>query len=441
MLLAGLLGGPEIEKARFSDKPNEEKMKQRYDSMGAFLESLGISPDNIENITEDFIVTVIPTVNGSHSVSAIIDLKRLRELKRNGENIATTNEPVIFIFDSSRIIGNPDPTYKEHNLGNIQKNCIVVNMDIQDLGSCWYHAVSSTVAVARNPDILGDFRESARVERNNKGGQSPRELSESKDKLPTEFETRQMLQLQKIAKGYRIGVINGQLTSKLIVLDYIRNKMEEFLDNSKLLGAFEERINTLTKRKEKEMGANFSTKAREKLVKYKNQLSREIGKITLEFIRKKYNTKAGLEGETFLQALEGVKVLYNMKNEFSKMLLRAEKVESGLLEIRKPVTPKGRPGSAIGGDKGNRTVSSATVAPSGSVLSSLKIASISSARGKNKSSGGSETPTTVKELPTASGVLGAISLEYSRESAKRQAILYESTRALDRKTPGGVIGK
>ncbi|MDR2777349.1 MAG: hypothetical protein LBB24_01095, partial [Rickettsiales bacterium] len=150
MLLADLRD-PKIRVVRFSDQPpNEEKMKQRYDNVGALLESLGINPDTIENTTEDFIVTVISTTNGKHAVSAIIDLKRLRELKRESEDIATTDEQVIFIFDSSRAVG--DPEYKEYNLGNIQeKNCMVVNGSIQNLGSCWYHSASSTIAVAENP--------------------------------------------------------------------------------------------------------------------------------------------------------------------------------------------------------------------------------------------------------------------------------------------------
>jgi hypothetical protein len=335
MLLASLKDS-ELRRVRFSDKKfNTRKMEKLYENMGTFLEFLGINLNNLDSISGDFIITTIATTSEAHSVTVIIDLKRLRELKDNGEDITTTNKRVMFIFDGSRIIG--DPRYRQHNLGNIQKNCVVVNQNIQGLGSCWYHAVSSTMAMARNSDIFGSLRDGTVAEWDNNSGeqvlQSPFRIG---GKLPTRFEIEHMLQLQEIANEYNIGVINDQLISKLIVLRHVRDMMENFLDDRELFNVFEERIDTLVERREKEEEANFDDDTRKNLgQKYKNQLPGKIEKIIPEFIREKYSIRADTEGERFLLALERVKALYDIESEFSEMLLQVESTRNniGLLEI------------------------------------------------------------------------------------------------------------
>ncbi|MDR2777536.1 MAG: hypothetical protein LBB24_02075 [Rickettsiales bacterium] len=125
ILLAGLEDS-EIKMVRFScDESCSEKIKQYYDSVGALLGYIGINLKSIGNIDGDFIIIDISVLSGVHSVSVVIDLKKLRELKGQGKDIATTDELFIFIFDSSRVIGNSE--CEENNLSNIQKNCVFVN--------------------------------------------------------------------------------------------------------------------------------------------------------------------------------------------------------------------------------------------------------------------------------------------------------------------------
>jgi hypothetical protein len=412
--------------------------------VGDLLESLGTSPNNIENITGDFIVTVISTTNGKHAVSAIIDLKRLKELKREGKGIATTNEQVIFILDSSGVTNNHGR--REFNLGNIQKkNCMVFSQDIQNLGSCWYHAANSALVVVKNPNILRDLREGVRVKQNKLGRWRPAwELSELEYEALTKLNAEQMLQLQRTANRYGIGQVDGQTTSKLIVREHIRGGLKRSSADDTLLSTFEKRISTLIEKRGKEMGANFSEETRKSLgEEYKNTLSGEIGKITPESIRKEYGTEADPEGEEFLWALERTKVFHDMERKFSEVLSRIELVRNdmGLLETRKPLTLESGFGSA-GGDKNrDRTVSSTTIAPPNAVPSSSRAEGLSNAGDDNKNSRESSTLTAAEELSTASSVLGALSLKGSRELAREQAILDMSTGVLDGRASGGGIDR
>ncbi|MDR2777537.1 MAG: hypothetical protein LBB24_02080 [Rickettsiales bacterium] len=195
------------------------------------------------------------------------------------------------------------------------------------------------MAMAKNPDICKNLRKNAVVKQDGPGGRFVWEFFRFADGLLNIFEVEQVLQLQKVAMGNGIGTINGLSMSKLVVLESIRYGMEKLLVDDELLSTSEKRINTLIEGREKELGANFSEETKKSLrEEHKNQLSRGIGKITPELIRGEYydpSDGAGdSEGEKFLQILERVKVLHDKESEFAKMLSRAEKAESGLLEIR-----------------------------------------------------------------------------------------------------------
>jgi hypothetical protein len=148
------LAGADGEKLKRMRFQSEEKPS--YDSMTSFLKSLGITSENIESISEDFITVPVSTVKSfGNTVCFLIDLKKIRETK--WENLDNSSKTLIYCLDSSNAIGNPseeDDNVANTSFGQITRNIRVVRNYFQEGGSCWYHAPIATLAAAGAPEII-----------------------------------------------------------------------------------------------------------------------------------------------------------------------------------------------------------------------------------------------------------------------------------------------
>ncbi|MDR2777650.1 MAG: hypothetical protein LBB24_02690, partial [Rickettsiales bacterium] len=345
LVLLATLENSRFKLVRFcSERLSREKMEWHYENLERFLRFVGIDPGNIDNLRENFISVVISTTDLQHAVSVIVDLRILRMARNQSGSINAITKPIIIVFDSSRIIGSPE--HKECNLGNIQKHCAFVNRNIQNLGSCWYHAVSATMAVVNDTDIYEGIMGSSVVKKYGLLGSYVWEFCESMDGLLNEFEIKQIQQLQIIANKNGIETIGGQLTSKLLVLESVRNDAEELLRNNReSLAVFGRRITVLIRKKEEGMRANFKGKIKNNLKrKYTGQLSKEIKKITPEFIRGKYNIRMSSREEKFLRAIEKAKVFRTVENKLKSTLSQVNRARNNekLLQIRRFVAAENR---------------------------------------------------------------------------------------------------
>jgi hypothetical protein len=350
ILLVGLKGS-NIKMVRFFVyKFNKEEMKLCYSSVRAFLESINIGLGDIGSIKENSIsvamMITITEIDKGHAFSAIIDIKMIKELVYGGKDINATTKPVIFIFDSSNTI--IDRFFGWDSFGNIRKNCVLINREMQRLKVCWYHAASATIVASRNPNICEDLRRNVIVKLNNpREQQSLWMLSGLTDTLLTKFETEQILQLRTTAKENDFEVVDDLLISKRVVRYNIISMSMQFLNINKLVEVFEGRAIALIK-KEEEVGASFSEETKNSLRKeYVARLLEGTKNITLELVRGRcYNDPLGARArpqeEEFFLVMERIEVLYSVENELLQKLLEIRGLRAAESELNSNVGEKDR---------------------------------------------------------------------------------------------------
>lgn len=183
-------------------------------SLELYLNSLGLTIKNSsknKNLTPiefllkngiDYFAINMVTIAKGHQISCIFDLKKIK----NDENY------FIYVYDSSRTID-----YSRNNLGVLQKYTKIFSHDQQELGSCWYHAVSSAIIAAKYPEIIEKIRTGL-----------IKTVKSKKDSEFNDFEILQIIKLQEIAENFGVGRIgNGILGGKFIrprMIDQIINK-------------------------------------------------------------------------------------------------------------------------------------------------------------------------------------------------------------------------
>ncbi|MDR1494793.1 MAG: hypothetical protein LBI29_02010 [Rickettsiales bacterium] len=187
-----------------------------YRNISSLLGSIGIS--NLDSIKEDYIVVQLDTLKKNHAVSAIIDIKKLKDLRTKGINIDRTEEKFLYIYDTGGIIDS----HADNNLGNLMKNSKTVSQNQQKGGSCWFNAAITAIAAAQNNDAVKDISE----QRGN-----------------TALEIKQMLTMQEFSKKYGIvNILDGKSTTDYVVDDDFRERIINLAKKEKILNRIEQRV-------------------------------------------------------------------------------------------------------------------------------------------------------------------------------------------------------
>jgi hypothetical protein len=220
LLLSSVDRVEQLKKTRFQlhyMREDEDSLKKDYGSLKNLLESFGI--DNINEVKEDYTSLKVDTIPPKHAVSVILDIKKMKDLmKETGKedlDEAVASEKVIHCFDSSRAVGchvMVDGLETYFDMGALTKNCDFVNLTQQNFGSCWFHALASTLTALRYPELIERIRDEEielydikhRTLKNN-------------DKL-NEFQLRQMNTVREISKKFDIGLTeDGREVIDLII--------------------------------------------------------------------------------------------------------------------------------------------------------------------------------------------------------------------------------
>jgi hypothetical protein len=198
-------------------------LNESYESLKNFLESIGIG--DIKEIKKDYISMKISAKPQEHAVSVILDIKKMKELmKKTGRNLdeAIAGEKVIYCYDSSRVLGCPvienSPEAYYYNMGALTKNCDFVNLRQQELSSCWFQAVASTLTAMKHPEIVKKIAD-GEIELYD----TKYRLVDSYNRL-NEFQLKQINTIIEISKKFNIEF--GWIIKKPIDL-IIYNQMKE----------------------------------------------------------------------------------------------------------------------------------------------------------------------------------------------------------------------
>jgi hypothetical protein len=218
LLLSSVDTVGQLKRTRFQldylgEKPNV--LEKDYGSLKNFLESVGI--DNIGNVKEDYISLKVSTIPLGHVISAVLDIKKMKELiKETGKkdlDEAVASEKVIYCYDGSRLLGYPvigaDPE-ASYSMGALDKNCDLVNLEQQELGSCWFQAVAATLTAMKYPEVVKKITD-GEIEFYD----TDHDLIEEDDRL-NEFQFRQLSTIIEISKKFDIRL--AQDNNKLIDL-------------------------------------------------------------------------------------------------------------------------------------------------------------------------------------------------------------------------------
>ncbi|MDR2077562.1 MAG: hypothetical protein LBP39_01190 [Rickettsiales bacterium] len=230
ILLSSIDGVEELKKTRFqlsSTREGEDSLRKEYGSLRDFLESIGIY--NINSVEEDYISLVTNTIPPGHAVSVILDIKRMKELKNlqpeKSLDEAIADKKVIHCFDSSRLLGYPvtgNSSVTHYNMGTLDKNCNFINLFQQNLGSCWFHAMASTLTVLKHPEIVKKIRD-GEIELYD----IKHDLIKKGDRL-NEFQLRQMNTIREISKKFDIeSMLGNRETVDLIIYDQIKEEVKK----------------------------------------------------------------------------------------------------------------------------------------------------------------------------------------------------------------------
>ncbi|MDR2077495.1 MAG: hypothetical protein LBP39_00845, partial [Rickettsiales bacterium] len=106
LMLSSIDRVEELKRTRFQleyTRKGEDSLRKEYGSLKDFLESVGI---NINTVEEDYISLKVDTIPPDHTVSVILDIKKMKELKNlqpeKSLDEAIADKKVIHCFDSSR---------------------------------------------------------------------------------------------------------------------------------------------------------------------------------------------------------------------------------------------------------------------------------------------------------------------------------------------------
>jgi hypothetical protein len=197
----------QLKKTRFQlhyTREAEDSLKKDYGSLKNLLESVGI--DDTDSIKEEYLSMNVTTIPTRHAISVILDIKKMKDLMKETSkkdlDEAVASEKVIHCFDSSRILGytvKVNDSLVRYNMGALHKNCDFVNVVQQELGSCWFHAVASTLTAMKHPELVEKIRN---------GEIKPYNVEhralENNDKI-NDFQLRQMNTIRKMSEKFNIG--------------------------------------------------------------------------------------------------------------------------------------------------------------------------------------------------------------------------------------------
>ncbi|MDR2777854.1 MAG: hypothetical protein LBB24_03735 [Rickettsiales bacterium] len=249
--IANLDSPEEFRRVRFADPL--AILTTKYRNLESFLGFFGINSHNIGNIEGDFFTAAISQTEANHVVNVTVDLKRIRELLEAGKTLNTIKDIVLFYFDSDRY-GN------EKNFGEILKLGRFVNRKEQKRGTCWYHALTATITMAKNRYLF------QRIKKNRiKLYKKNEKVNMAMGELPNEFEVRQTLEIQPIAIRGDIGNISGESLAENIVNENYEGTIARYLSNGILMSTFSAMADKMFLEKEKELGENLRMRPRKSL--------------------------------------------------------------------------------------------------------------------------------------------------------------------------------
>ncbi|MDR2077823.1 MAG: hypothetical protein LBP39_02550 [Rickettsiales bacterium] len=331
LLLSSVDTVEQLKKTRFQlyyTKEGEDSLKKDYGSLKGFLESFGI--DNINEVKEDYLSLKVDTIPPKHTVSVILDIKKMKDLmKETGKkdlDEAVASEKVIHCFDSSRFLGYPvteDSPETCFNIGALDKNCDFVNLEQQELGSCWFHAVASTLTAMKYPELVEKI-EDGTIELYDTGHDSIREG----DKL-NEFQLRQMNTIREISKKFDIGLTKDDREVIDLIID---NQTQEEVGKMPFPDVLREVLGIKTENKAEEMDdgkgqSDFSYRVR--VIDGRNRAIEKLSKKTEsneKVILKELETQRGfLTQNGKRRGVDDNAVHYGKKSKFDTFTSREEK--------------------------------------------------------------------------------------------------------------------
>ncbi|MDR2077744.1 MAG: hypothetical protein LBP39_02130, partial [Rickettsiales bacterium] len=329
LLLSSVDTMEQFKKTRFQlhyTKGVEDSLKKDYGSLKNLLESVGI--DSIDEVKEDYISLVADTVPLGHAFSVILDIKKMKELvKETGKDLdeAVSSKKVIHCFDSARVLGDSlvteDETYRD--MGALTKNCDFVNLMQQDLGSCWFHAVASTLTAMKHPELVQRIR-NGEIELYD----IEHILIRDSDKL-NEFQFRQMNTIIEISKKFNIELTDDNRAAiDLTIYDKMQEKVEETVpDITRIVlgSALDNKIREQTKNNKS--GEAFRRRQEEKL---RTNFTREKGESDFAY-RVRFEDKVSEEANKHRKALDIRKDdIEKLKAEKNPILYKGKSADDSL---------------------------------------------------------------------------------------------------------------
>jgi hypothetical protein len=230
LLLSSVDTVEQLKKTRFQlyyTKEGEDSLREDYGSLTNFLKSVGI--DSIGNVEDNYISLRIEILPQGHAVSVILDIKKMKELmEETGKkdlDEAIGNEKVIHCFDSSRTLGCPvagdNSKTNYNNIGALGKNCDFVNLEQQELYSCWFQAAAATLTALKYPEVVKRIT-NGEIELYNVEHRLAGE-----DDEPNEFQFRQMHTIIEVSEKFNIGPMeDNREPIDVLIRDNMKTKVE-----------------------------------------------------------------------------------------------------------------------------------------------------------------------------------------------------------------------
>ncbi|GHU29041.1 hypothetical protein FACS1894152_7250 [Bacilli bacterium] len=175
--MANTESAEQLKKTRF------QTTRYGYDqnkNMTSLLRSIGIY--DVNKIEDNYIVTQLGVPG--HVIASIIDIGTIRSLKAHGIDIDTSDETMLYAYDSNRCISHYDEirnygefakklqnspktnwmlhyrarkilrNQNESNFGGVLKNTKFINRDQQQYGTCWFQSAVSALTMSEEPDLI-----------------------------------------------------------------------------------------------------------------------------------------------------------------------------------------------------------------------------------------------------------------------------------------------
>ncbi|MDR3079094.1 MAG: hypothetical protein LBU15_03570, partial [Rickettsiales bacterium] len=239
MLLANMESIDELRRIRFSSEYfNPKDLK----NVTSFLESIIMDEQSVLATTENYVSVYVSP--GGHAAAVILDLEEMRKIVRDaGWNALNgTDTTLFYIYDSGAIFGSRYYGGKyEKVLDVIMKKGLRINMNVQELGSCWFYALAAQVTAMKNPHLVANLKSGGiKLHSLSKDGGLP-EPSEGMGGQPEDlgdilngFVAETLLTLHRIADAAGVNLPRRRLLVGHVVDHVFLQTIKVYFDNEVL---------------------------------------------------------------------------------------------------------------------------------------------------------------------------------------------------------------